>query len=93
MFILIFFLVMSISGFATNKMLGVADDSSDAYEYSRKDSLIIIVLFALSIILQVVLSMTNFFDNYFWYIVLGYGLLILITMILLSQLRKVSIQG
>lgn len=92
MFILIFFLVMSISGFATNKILGISDDSQDAYEYTKKDSIVIACLFLLSIILQISVGMIDILNKYFWYLVLGYGIAVLLTMILLSQMRKLAIQ-
>ena len=90
MFILIFFLILSITQFINNKMIEVADDSEDAYNFDKKDSLIIAGLFVLGIVLQI-FSKLSFISKFYWFICLFYLLLCLIIIVVLLQLKKTTI--
>ena len=96
MFLLIFFLVMSISQYINNWMMQIDDSSEDAYYYGQRDSRYIALTFLLSIVLEVITrvnipAIKPFIQNYLGYITLGYGLTVLLLMILLSGLRKQDI--
>ena len=49
MFILIFFLLLSLSQFINNKVLSISDDSEDAYAFNKKDSIILGIIFLIGI--------------------------------------------
>ena len=53
MFIFVFFLVVAIAQFATNKILNISDGNSVGYSYSKRDALILVGLLALGVLLQV----------------------------------------
>lgn len=90
MYILIFFLVISITQFVNNKLMDLSDDSEDAYNFEKKDSLIIAGLFLLGIILQIT-SKFSFFITFYWFICISYFLACFITIVILLQFKKNSI--
>ena len=87
MYILIFFLVISLSQFVSNKILSISDDNSIGYSYSKRDSLIIIAFLAIGIILQLVKPT----GQIFWILGAVYALLIILTMTVLATIKKVTI--
>lgn len=87
---------MSISQYINNWMMQIDDSSEDAYYYGQRDSRYIALTFLLSIVLEVITrvnipAIKPFIQNYLGYITLGYGLIVLLLMILLSGLRKQDI--
>lgn len=90
MFILIFFLLLSLSQFINNKVLSISDDSEDAYAFNKKDSVILGILFLVGIILQI-LGQFKLIDSIFWWACLGYFLISFIILIVILQVRKTSI--
>lgn len=90
MFILVFFLAVSLIQFINNKTLGISDDSKELTEFSKKDSLIIAGLFLTSVILQV-LSSFSFFDIIFWWVILTYLITSVVLLVIAQQIRKEDI--
>ena len=80
MFILIFFLLLSLSQFINNKVLSISDESEDAYAFNKKDSIILGVIFLTGIILQV-LGQFKLIDKIYWWACLGYFLISFIVLI------------
>jgi len=89
MFILIFFLVISISQFVSNKMINLSDDSEDAYTFTKKDSLIIVILFVVGIVLQIVSKML--LTSFYWVAAGIYLFASLILMLIILQTRKTQL--
>lgn len=56
MYIVVFFLVLSISQLINMKMLDLTDATSELYDFTKKDSVIIAVMFAVGCVLQIALS-------------------------------------
>ena len=52
MFILVFFIVVAVSQYVTNKILNISDDNTVGYTYSKRDSLIIVGFLLLAVGLQ-----------------------------------------
>ena len=90
MFILIFFLLLSLSQFINNKVLSISDESEDAYAFNKKDSIILGVIFLTGIILQV-LGQFKLIDKIYWWACLGYFLISFIVLIVILQVRKTEI--
>lgn len=89
MFILIFFLVISISQFVSNKMINLSDDSEDAYTFTKKDSLIIVILLVVGIVLQIVSKML--LTSFYWVAAGIYLFASLILMLIILQTRKTQL--
>ena len=53
MFILIFFLVVSLSQFINNTLIGLTSDSEDAYNFNKRDSIIIGLIFVVGILITI----------------------------------------
>lgn len=88
MFILIYFLVVALSQFITNKLLGISDDNEDSYSYNKKDSLILIILFIIGIILQILTKYIKTISKYTIWFLLLYTLSILVVMLVFSTIKK-----
>ena len=52
MFLFVFFIVVSLSQYITNKILNISDDNTVGYTYSKRDSLIIVLFLFIAIGLQ-----------------------------------------
>ena len=88
MFIFIFFIVVALMQFSTNKILNISDDNSVGYSYSKRDALIIIGLFGLGLLLQFIPISDN---NIYWIICGIYAFIILLTMVILATFKKIII--
>lgn len=88
MFILIYFLVVSLSQAILNLTTQANSNSPEAYEFGKKDSIILGVVFIVGIILQITQS---FFDEIFWYICAGYFAISIAVVLITLQSRKEQI--
>lgn len=93
MFILTFFLVMSLSQYITNAMMKIDDTSEDAYNYNQKDSFYIGITFLFAILLEICSRVSipviqPMIQKYYWFIILVYFIAVLILMMMLSEMRK-----
>ena len=97
MFILVFFLIMSLAQFITNKVIGIDDTLEDSYTYNKKDSLYIGILLLVGIILEVLTSLKTdvivrlLNGATYWIIVAVYAVTSLLLMVILSEGRKTEI--
>ena len=89
MFLLVFFLVMFISQFATNKLLNISDDNAVGYSYSKKQIFILLGLFVLGIIFNK-LPIKNK-PKLYWILIGLYAFGILLTMVIFGTIKKVII--
>ena len=88
MFIFVFFIVVALSQFITNKILNISDDNSVGYTYSKRDSLIILLFLAIAVGLQFI----KFSNNKVLLILLAvYFFGTMLTMIILATIKKVII--
>ena len=87
MYIFIFFIIIAISQFITNKILGISDDNSVGYSYNKRDSLIILGFFFIGVIFQII----KLKDKPFWISCAVYASAILMTMTVLATIKKVII--
>ena len=88
MYIFIFLVVIALCQFLTNKILGISDDNSVGYSYSKRDSLIILGFFAFGCLLQAI----KLKGKIFWIMCLIYAVSILMTMVILATIKKVIIE-
>ncbi len=88
MYIFIFFIVIALSQWLTNKILDISDDNSVGYSYSKRDSLIIVGFLGLGIILQLI----KLHNKPFWISCLIYATSILMTMVILATIKKTIIE-
>lgn len=88
MFIFVFFLVVAIAQFATNKILNISDGNSVGYSYSKRDALILVGLLALGVLLQVLPLKGH---KIFWVLLGIYAFGLLITMVILATIKKVIV--
>ncbi|MBQ8218215.1 MAG: hypothetical protein IJZ79_02825 [Bacilli bacterium] len=88
MFIFIFFLIVALSQFATNKVLNISDDNSVGYSYSKRDSLIIVGLFGVGLLFQLLPLKGH---KIYWILCGIYAFAILLTMTILATLKKIII--
>lgn len=88
MFIFVFFLVVAIAQFATNKILNISDGNSVGYQYSKRDALILVGLFGLGVLFQVLPLKGH---KIFWVLLGLYAFGILITMVILATIKKVIV--
>ena len=96
MFILIFFIVMSISQFITNTVVGIDDTVEDSYNYSKKDSLSIGILLLVGVIFEIVTNLkfdaiVSLVNKFYWILVAVYAVAALLIMVILSEARKTEI--
>lgn len=88
MFIFIFLIIIAVSQYLTNKILGISDDNSVGYSYSKRDSLIILGLFAVGLLFQLLPLKGH---KIFWVLCGVYAFAILLTMVILATLKKIII--
>lgn len=88
MFIFTFFILLAISQYLINKILGISDDNSVGYSYSKRDSLMILGIFILGIILQLLPLKGH---KIYWIICAIYAFIIIFTMIVLATFKKIII--
>ena len=89
MYVLIYFLSVSLSQYISNITMGVTTDNEENFNYSRQDSLLLIGLFIVAIILQVV---NNLIINYAIWVMLTYLLVSVSITLTLTTLRKQRIE-
>lgn len=89
MFILVFFLVVFISQFATNKLLNISDDNAVGYSYSKKQIFILLGLFVLAIIFNKLPIKDK--PKLYWILIGLYAFGILLTMVIFGTIKKVII--
>jgi len=88
MFIFIFFLIVALSQFVTNKLLNISDDNSVGYTYSKRDSLILVGFLGASILFQILPLKGH---KIFWILCGIYAFALLLTMVILATLKKIII--
>lgn len=88
MFIFVFFLVVAIAQFATNKILNISDGNSVGYEYSKRDALILVGILGLGVLLQFLPLKGH---KIYWVLLGIYAFGILITMVVLATIKKVVV--
>lgn len=89
MYVLIYFLSVSLSQYISNITMDVTTDNEENFNYSRQDSLLLIGLFIVAIILQVV---NNLIMNYAIWVMLVYLLVSVSITLTLTTLRKQRIE-
>lgn len=89
MYVLIYFLSVSLSQYISNITMDVTTDNEENFNYSRQDSLLLIGLFVVAIILQVV---NNLIINYAIWVMLTYLLVSVSITLTLTTLRKQRIE-
>ena len=89
MYVLIYFLSVSLSQYISNITMGVTTDNEENFNYSRQDSLLLIGLFVVAIILQAV---NNLIINYAIWVMLTYLLVSVSITLTLTTLRKQRIE-
>lgn len=88
MFILIFFLVVAVIQWLTNKVLNISDENTISYYYSKRDSTI---LFAF-LIVAIVFQFFKLKSKLFWICCGMYALLLALTMFVLATIKKVIVE-
>ena len=89
MYIIIFFVVLAIMQFTTNKILKLSNENKISYSYSKRDGLIIFGFLVAGIIMQLALKV----KGKTFLIVAGiYALAIVLTMIILATMKKVIVE-
>lgn len=88
MYIILFFIVVAISQWITNKILNISDDNSIGYTYSKKDIIILIISFLVSIGLQFL----KLKGKTFLIVCAAYSLAVILTMIILAAVKKIQIE-
>lgn len=89
MYVLIYFLSVSLSQYISNITMGVTTDNEENFNYSRQDSLLLIGLFLVAIILQAV---NNLIIHYAIWVMLVYLLVSVSITLTLTTLRKQRIE-
>ena len=89
MYVLIYFLSVSLSQYISNITMDVTTDNEENFNYSRQDSLLLIGLFIVAIILQAV---NNLIINYAIWVMLTYLLVSVSITLTLTALRKQRIE-
>lgn len=89
MYVLIYFLSVSLSQYISNITMDVTTDNEENFNYSRQDSLLLIGLFVVAIILQAV---NNLIINYAIWVMLTYLLVSVSITLTLTALRKQRIE-
>lgn len=89
MYVLIYFLSVSLSQYISNITMDVTTDNEENFNYSRQDSLLLIGLFIVAIILQAV---NNLIINYAIWVMLTYLLVSVSITLTLTTLRKQRIE-
>ena len=87
MYVLIYFLSVSLSQYISNITMDVTTDNEENFNYSRQDSLLLIGLFIVAIILQAV---NNLIINYAIWVMLTYLLRKCIYYINLDNIKKTT---
>ena len=88
MFIFVFFIVVALSQFITNKILNISDDNTVGYTYSKRDSLVILLFLAIAVGLQFI----KFENKKLLFILLGvYFFGTVLTMVILATVKRVII--
>ena len=89
MYVLIYFLSVSLSQYISNITMDVTTDNEENFNYSRQDSLLLIGLFIVAIILQAV---NHLIINYALWVMLTYLLVSVSITLTLTTLRKQRIE-
>lgn len=89
MYVLIYFLSVSLSQYISNITMDVTTGNEENFNYSRQDSLLLIGLFIVAIILQAV---NNLIINYAIWVMLTYLLISVSITLTLTTLRKQRIE-
>ena len=88
MYILLFFLVFSITQWVTNKMLNISDDNINSYTYSKRDGFVILGF----LLVAIGLCFTKFTGKMFWTICGGYAAMLFFTMLVLAAIKRQEIE-
>lgn len=89
MYVLIYFLSVSLSQYISNITMDVTTDNEENFNYSKQDSLLLIGLFVVAIILQ---SINSLIMNYAIWVMLVYLLVSVSITLTLTTLRKQRIE-
>lgn len=88
MYILVFFVVVAVTQFLTNKILNVNDENAISYTYSKRDGLIICSF----LLIGIGLSFIKLHGKIFWIVCGCYAAAILMTMFVLATIKKVVVE-
>lgn len=88
MFILVFFIVVAVSQYVTNKILNISDDNTVGYTYSKRDSLIIVGFLLLAVGLQFLKLKGKVLLIFLGVYLFG----TLLTMVILATIKRVIIE-
>lgn len=87
MYILVFVVLVMLCQYLTNKILNISSDNRTSYEYSKRDTLILLGFLVVSIILQKVMPR----NKIFWIGCGLYAAVLLITMIILGTIKRIIV--
>lgn len=85
MYVVLFFAIFTLSQFITNKMLEIGAENKYSYEFDKKEGLVILALFLISIPLSI-------FSLYHFLILIGYSVGTLIICLLTMNIRKQRVE-
>ena len=91
MFILAFVVLFATIQAASNKMLHISSENKVSYIYSKRNSLVITILALVGILLQVASKKIKIPTKVFWILVGIYAFSVLLTMVILSTIKKLVI--
>lgn len=92
MFVLIYFLVVAIAQYTTNRLLSISDENEDSYTFEKLDGAVLAILLLVGIILQIIVPKVRVLDESFWIIAAIYAFSVLISMIIFSTVKKSKIE-
>lgn len=87
MYILVFVVLVMLCQYLTNKILNISSDNRTSYEYSKRDTFILLGFLVVSIILQKVMPR----NKIFWIGCGVYAAVLLITMIILGTIKRIIV--
>ena len=87
MYILVFVILVMLCQYLTNKILNISSDNRTSYEYSKRDTFILLGFLVVSIILQKVMPR----NKIFWIGCGVYAAVLLITMIILGTIKRIIV--
>lgn len=89
MYVLIYFLAVSLSQYISNLTMNVTTDNEENFNYSTSDSLLLVGMLLVAVILQILNSL---FINYAMWIMLGYLVTCMGITLTMTALRKQRIE-
>lgn len=89
MFIFVFFVILAIAQFATNKILNISIENSVGYSYTKRDSLIMLGFFGASLLFTLLPLKGH---KIFWILLGIFAFSMLLTMVILAFIKKTIVQ-